>query len=433
MKNFNTASTMECSTLLVALFAALLIVMAAVVRCFEQRRYPWLRVVNGAFFVLLFILLAALVTEFSAAGSSLLSNLVQRLPMSALWGIAAFAAFTCAGELALLSTQIEKRLGRESVKRAIDSLPSAVCWFRAEGSVKLCNLQMYRLFNVLAGRDLQNLFELQTALENCPKEQTKDASTGVVQLSAERQTYLFPDGSAWRYSRREIKAEDEETYIEAVFSNVTGLYEKNLELKRQTEQLKAISYELKKLSEHVLELTRESEILAAKTRLHDRIGAGLIAIRRTLLGTNTAEEGAKALKAFANAVRMLRFDNESASGKGELAELMRDADAIGTRIELSGELPQKTELRKVFLIAMRECLTNSVRHADATVLNADIRRRNGNVQIKITNNGRPPERSVVPKGGLLNLSRYVSDCGGRMRIESFPQFALLVELPETAD
>ena len=43
----------------------------------------------------------------------------------------------------------------------------------------------------------------------------------------------------------------------------------------------------------MLELTRESEILAAKTRLHDRIGAGLIAIRQTLLGTQTAEEGAK--------------------------------------------------------------------------------------------------------------------------------------------
>lgn len=29
-------------------------------------------------------------------------------------------------------------------------------------------------------------------------------------------------------------------------------------------------------------MTRESEILAAKTRLHDRIAAGLIAIRQTL-------------------------------------------------------------------------------------------------------------------------------------------------------
>lgn len=161
------------------------------------------------------------------------------------------------------------------MKQAIDSLPSAICWFTEEGTVKLCNLQMYRLFRMLAGRDLQMYAEICTALEDCPEGNTNSRQIGVIRLSGERQTYLFPDGSVWKYSRKEIAASDGRRYIEAMFSNVTGLYEKHLELRRQTEQLKLISRELKKLSEHVLELTRESEILAAKTRLHDRIGAGL--------------------------------------------------------------------------------------------------------------------------------------------------------------
>ena len=180
---------------------------------------------------------------------------------------------------------------------------------------------------------------------------------------------------------------------------------------------------------YVLELTRESEILAAKTRLHDRIGAGLIAIRQTLLGTRTAEGGAKALQAFRNAVRMIKSDNDSASEKGELAELMQDAEAIGTRIELFGELPEDTDLRKVFLIAIRECLTNGVRHADATLIHAEIVRKNKSILLYITNNGKLPEGVVVPKGGLLNLLRYVADCGGKMKIESLPQYVLSIELP----
>ena len=94
-----------------------------------------------------------------------------------------------------------------------------------------------------------------------------------------------------------------------------------------------------------------------------------------------------------------------------------------------GELPEDTDLRKVFLIAIRECLTNGVRHADATLIHAEIVRKNKSILLYITNNGKPPEGVVVPKGGLLNLLRYVADCGGKMKIESLPQYVLSIELP----
>lgn len=426
MKNFCSISTAERSLLPAALFAAVLISLAAAVLVFQMRKEKWLQALNTTAFLLLFVLLNVVFSKIDGQGDTHGSiDLLTGL----LWIIICTAAFMGMLEIMLLRKQTGKTIGRNSVKQAIDSLPSAICWFTEEGTVKLCNLQMYRLFRVLAGRDLQTLAELCTALDNCLEYNTDSRQIGVTRLSGERQTYLFPDGSVWKYSRKEITLNDGRRYIETVFSNVTGLYEKNLELRRQTEQLKLISRELKKLSENVLELTRESEILAAKTRLHDRIGAGLIAIRQTLLGTRTAEEGAKALQAFRNAVRMIKSDNDSASEKGELAELMQDAEAIGTRIELFGEMPEETDLRKIFLIAIRECLTNGVRHADATLINAEIVRKSKSVRLNITNNGRPPEGIVVPKGGLLNLLRYVADCGGKMKIESLPQYALSIELP----
>ena len=48
--------------------------------------------------------------------------------------------------------------------------------------------------------------------------------------------------------------------------------------------------------------------------------------------------------------------------------------------------------------------------------------------MKITNDGRPPETDVVPKGGLHNLYRHIIDCGGTMEIQSKPSFALTVVL-----
>ena len=303
MKIFCSISTAGRSLLPAALFAAVLISLAAAVLVFQMRREKWLQALNTAAFLLLFVLLNVVFSKIDRQGDTHGSiDLLTGL----LWIIICTAAVTGTLEILLLRKQTGKTIGRNSVKQAIDSLPSAICWFTEEGTVKLCNLQMYRLFRMLAGRDLQMYAEICTALEDCPEGNANSRQIGVIRLSGERQTYLFPDGSVWKYSRKEIAASDGRRYIEAMFSNVTGLYEKHLELRRQTEQLKLISRELKKLSEHVLELTRESEILAAKTRLHDRIGAGLIAIRQTLLGTRTAEEGAKALQAFRNAVRMIK-------------------------------------------------------------------------------------------------------------------------------
>ncbi|MCI6997998.1 MAG: hypothetical protein MR936_14720 [Eubacterium sp.] len=124
----------------------------------------------------------------------------------------------------------------------------------------------------------------------------------MIRLSWERQTYLFPDGKAWRYRQSEVKASDGATYTEAVFSDITELYNKNLELKVQIKQLNAISRELKWLSDNALILTREKEVLSAKTKLHDDMGAGLIAIRH-ILHHNRTEEEANAMDLFRQAVK----------------------------------------------------------------------------------------------------------------------------------
>ena len=112
---------------------------------------------------------------------------------------------------------------------------------------------------------------------------------------------------------------------------------------------------------------------------------------------------------------------------------MRDADTIGVKVELNRELPQQQEQHRVFLIAMRECLTNSVRHADATKLTIDIQEDDNYFSIRITNNGEPPESKVMPKGGLLNLYNHITNLGGTMEIQSNPFFALTVTVPKSKE
>ena len=422
MKNFYLSSALAQTILLVALFLTLILSLFLQLTAYGRQRDKWKRYLHLSVFLFLLILLSVLADASSQINEGLQYKTWLPLPMWLLWCITFAADFLMIWDIAGLCRLRRQALGRDSIKQALDMLPSGICYFAPSGRVKLCNRQMNSLFHTISQGDLQTLAELQDALSDC------DACSGVIRLSWERQTYLFPDGKAWRYRQSEVKASDGATYTEAVFSDITELYNKNLELKAQIKQLNAISRELKWLSDNALILTREKEVLSAKTKLHDDMGAGLIAIRH-ILNHNRTEEAANAMDLFRRAVSAIKYDNAYPRGRSELDRFLHDAEAIGIKVNLSGELPEQEELRHVMILAMRECLTNSVRHAGATTIHITAEKKGDSVSVKITNDGRSPETEVVPKGGLHNLYRHIIDLGGTMEIQSKPSFALTVVLP----
>ena len=422
MKNFYLSSALAQTILLVALFLTLILSLFLQLTAYGRQRDKWKRYLHLSVFLFLLILLSVLADASSQINEGLQYKTWLPLPMWLLWCITFAADFLMIWDIAGLCRLRRQALGRDSIKQALDMLPSGICYFAPSGRVKLCNRQMNSLFHTISQGDLQTLAELQDALSDC------DACSGVIRLSWERQTYLFPDGKAWRYRQSEVKASDGATYTEAVFSDITELYNKNLELKAQIKQLNAISRELKWLSDNALILTREKEVLSAKTKLHDDMGAGLIAIRH-ILHHNRTEEEANAMDLFRQAVSAIKYDNAYPRGRSELDRFLHDAKAIGIKVNLSGDLPEQEELRHVMILAMRECLTNSVRHAGATTIHITAEKKGDSVSVKITNDGRSPETEVVPKGGLHNLYRHIIDLGGTMEIQSKPSFALTVVLP----
>ena len=426
MRSFYLSSTEAQSILLAALFLTLILSLFLQIVSFTGYRDKRNRYMNMPIFLLLFILLSELTDAFSRMNEGIEYKTWLPLPLWLLWCIVAAADFLLIWEIVRLRRLKRQELSRDSVKQAIDLLPSGICYFTPSGSVKLCNMQMHILFRTLSQSDLQTLTELQDALAHC------DAGSGVIRLSHERQTYLFPDGKAWRYRQNVVTDEDGAVYTETIFSDMTELYHKKLELKEQIKQLNAISHELKLLSDNVLILTREKEVLSAKTKLHDYMGAGLIAMRQ-ILRHNQTEEAANAIELLRQAVSTIKNDNTYPQGRSELDGFMHDAEAIGIKVNLSGELPEQEELRCVMILAMRECLTNSVRHAGATALHVAVEKNGDSFSMKITNDGKAPETEVVPKGGLHNLYRHIADCGGTMEIQWKPVFVLTVVLPETKE
>lgn len=424
MTTFYFSSVFAQSALMTGVFLSLLLSLFIVFFNYDRKRNKVGRYLNIGVFLLLFVMLSILANIFMRKDAGLPIRLALPIPIWVLWLIICSCDIYLICEVISRFRQKGKTLTRNSVKQAMDTLPSAICYFSPSGAVKLCNLQMHRLFRSLAQSDLQSLGELQEALSNC------DDKSGIIKLSDERQTYLFPNGKVWRYSQTKVSVKSGITYTESIFSDVTEQYEKHLELKRQTKQLKKIAQSLKLLSDNVLTLTKEREVLTAKTRLHDQMGGGILAIRQILQQNHTTEENVAAVSLLCKAVSIIKDDNEYPVEYGELADFIHDADTIGVKVEITGNLPQQSDMFDVFMIAMRECLTNSARHANATCLKIKVQEDEKNVSIHISNNRNPPLGEVTPKGGLVNLYRHVKGIGGTMKIQSQPNFALTVTIPK---
>lgn len=425
MTAFYLAPAAEQSALMAFLFLALILSVFSVFAFLDKGAGKGKLMVNAGVSALLLLLILCL-HEGVLGKETVKVNafiLVSAVPVWVLWcvGVLSTAGLLC--QDILLPFGKKRSLGLGSIKQAMDTLPSGICYFTSSGSLKLCNLQMYRLFQALAQRDLQHFDELRQALASC------DGESPVQRLPEENQTYLFPDGTAWRYSQTEVTLPDGTAFTQAVFSDVTELYEKGQKLKEQTRQLEAFSRDLKALSDNALTLARETEVLSAKTKLHDQMGAGITAMRQILLQEQAPPDAGESLRLFQKAVHALKSDSKFPLEHEELGEFLQDADTIGVKVTLTGELPMQEDASRLFLLALRESLTNSVRHAGATELTAAITCQKGGASLRITNNGASLRREITPKGGLLNLRRQVVNLGGSMEIGWSPKFTLTVTIP----
>ena len=168
-------------------------------------------------------------------------------------------------------------------------------------------------------------------------------------------------------------------------------------------------------------MIREEEILAAKIRIHDDVGRALLALKSYLIRGGDREA---LMELWKFTTEVLKGENDPDSSADRIGALKDAAEAVGVELTVNGSIPE--ELRKVIAIAIHECLTNTVKHADGTKLNVDITEENGLVTAVFTNDGKPPEGELSEKGGLKSLRTAVEQVRGEMELAADPQFRLTI-------
>ena len=308
-----------------------------------------------------------------------------------------------------------------AIKESFDNLPMAVCIFDQRGLVRLMNRRMLSVTAALLGSGVQTREELEHALAHPPE--------GVAPLPNAPSVYRFPDGTVLRFAWEDITDADGVTYRQITAADVTELVARQQQLAEENARLADANRRTRRLMEQMPEIVREQEILAMKMRVHDDVGHSILAARQALLAGAGLDEMRRSAAVWEQSVALLHRAN-TAPEEDALTYARRRAEELYVDLRIDGDVPESGENRRLTALAIRECLTNCVRHAGGTELYVSARTGDGTYTVTITNNGIPPEGEITEGGGLSTLRRRIEDSGGAMTVTARPRFALTVYLPE---
>ena len=315
------------------------------------------------------------------------------------------------------------RITPSSIKEALDSLPSGVCFYREDGRVLLVNRAMERLCRRLTDGALVNggAFLEQLGSGALP-EGCQRAAVG------QEPVIVLPEGAAWSFSRRQLQ-DQKRTVDMLVASDVTELYEKTRALKEAREKVTRLNRRLTAFNREIVDLTAAREILNAKVKIHDELGGNLLAIRRYLLEGGSPADREEIAGRLRMNIAFLK-SGQTAPRRDEYALMLETARTLGVTVHVEGAMPEREPARHILTVAIHECFTNTLRHAHGSALFVRIREAEDRVTAVLSNDGEQPKGPIRERGGLSSLRELAERAGGRMHVQTAPDFSITLELPK---
>ena len=361
--------------------------------------------------------------------------------------------------LILLITGRKGRLTPLSVRQGLDNMSSGICFADDAGKIILINRVMGNLISELTGRYPYNVNELYTSINNSKS-------------SLHDNLYRFPDNRIWSITSIPLSDPALKGYTQISAKDVTDIINANESLRLENDALKETNEKLNEMYVRLSDRIRDEETLKLKARIHDDIGAGLLALS-SLMESGSDEDIEHELMLLKDAVSYFGVRPET-SDHDMIINLKKEASRLGITLKISGAFPPDetidtlddppsyeagqsvsssssyVTIRKITEQAIRECMTNCVIHAGGDEVYVSIRNLDTDINteksysdkssvsymesdhkcvgITITNNGVAPETPVTEGSGLSSLRQSVEAVGGTMDIESEPVFKLILTL-----
>lgn len=412
----------EYQIMLVCFFIFLTVLYMVLVICegtWERQRKAMLQ--DSALLIVIFLITSGLCVRSRVFGGEQDTMILFKIPYAFLF-IMGICGFLFAGiQMFGIFKRCRNYLRENAIQESLDNLPSGIVFFDGNGMPKLMNRRMHQICMNLAGRDIQNITELEEALSKPLKEQ--------VFFDDDLKVYGFSDGSVWKFSEKEIITTGGDRFSQVLASEVSELYQSKVLLKRENQKLQEMSAAMKELSKNVVTLTREEETLSMKMRVHDNLGYSVLAAQRMLM-RESEEDRDIFLSQWKQTLELLNKDNESVEDEQLHRQVQDRAKFLGVKIIYTGEKIWESHIFRLLDIILLEALSNCVRHAGASELYVKFGSAEHEWGVVITDNGQKPEKNIKEGGGLSGIRKRVEQCGGTLRICSDPIFSITVKIPK---
>lgn len=323
-----------------------------------------------------------------------------------------------------------------AIRASIDSYPGGLCFASADGRPILVNKRMNELVSWLTGHTVLDARAAWEELSNAPLPPDcrrldqpwlpRDAEDG-----DHRQLFFaLPDGTVWQF-HRQLLTDEEPPTVQIEATEMTELFSLSQELYENNLRLLELQCRQRALLENIVQINREKELLSAKLRIHDELGRCLLATKRFLAEPGDLRQAEQIRQAWKKAIR--DFSNIPLTSRGQdispQAELLAVARMIGCQLHFSGAEPTEKRALHLLYAAVREGLTNAVRHGGADSLKVDVRETAEGWHVEIENNGSLPDVPIREGEGLGSLRRRLEEEGATLSIRCGDRVRLVVEIP----
>ena len=317
------------------------------------------------------------------------------------------------------------------IREAIETYPDGLCFATEDGRPILVNHRMNQVVNRLLGHRVLDAVTLWAELCKAPLREGVRLDGG--QEGAETGAVIqTPEGAVVRFDRKLLQ-DGPVRYVQIEALDVTDLYCRSRELAERNCLLQEQARRQRELLGDITRINHEKELLKVKIRVHAELGHCLVATRKALEEHSFEEKSGPILQSWKSAIRNL----SNVPGDREQApmeeELFRVARLIGCQIRISGALPEEPRLRQLLLAAIREALTNAVRHANAKQLLVSCGPNSFGYHMEITDDGVHSPGNIREGGGLSNLRARLEREGILFRVERQAGVKLTIDVPVSRD
>ena len=318
-------------------------------------------------------------------------------------------------------------LTTRTIRRAIDTYPDGICFAASGGRPILVNKAMNHVYYALVGHTVTNADEMWEKL----KEKKFDQLAPDTEHAKEGILCKLPDGAVWQFQKSLLLVRNR-PIMQYEASDVSELYEYQEKLRVNIRHETKMQERQRVLLQNIVQNNLEQELLDAKIRIHDSFGRLLI-MTKSAIETPPPQSDVQALFAAWDDVisdmenAAIESDTGSPSPQGELAQV---AGLIGCQLTFQGQQPTERKALLLLYAAIREALTNAVRHAGADRLTVILSEDKERYFAEIRSNGRPAGAPIQEKGGLLSLRKRLEQDGATLDYRYDGAVSLLLTIPK---